>query len=58
MRAKQKVKKLPFLKPLLKWDLNGVAQKHTWLYRDAIEMVSNLSNCVSPEIQMAVHQTA
>ena len=48
----------PVGKPMLNRDLNGVPQKHPWLYRGAVGMLSYLGNCVRPEIQMAVHQTA
>jgi hypothetical protein len=56
--GKTKSIETPVGKPLLNQDLNRVAQKHTWLYQGAVGMLSYLSNCVHPEIQMAVHQTA
>ena len=45
-------------KPLLHWNLNGVPQKHPWLYWGAVGMLSYLANSVRPEIHIAVHQTA
>ena len=48
----------PVGKPLLNRDLDGCPRKHKWLYRGAVGMLRYLANSVSPEIQMAVHQTA
>jgi hypothetical protein len=56
--GKTKSKETPIRKLLLNWDLSRVTQKHTWLYQGAVGMLSYLSNSVSPDIQMAVHQTA
>ena len=47
----------PVGKPLLNRDLDGCQQKHKWLYRGPVGMLSYLVNSVRPEIQMAVHQT-
>ncbi len=55
---KTKRRETPFAKPLFNWDLNAVSRKHIWLYWGAVGMLSYLSNCICPEIQMAVHQTA
>ena len=54
---KNKGRDTPVGKPLLNKDLDGCPQKHTWLYRGAVGMMSYLCNSVRPEIQMAVYQT-
>ena len=55
---KTKGRNTPVGTPLLNGDLNGVQRKHPWLYHGAVGMRSYLGNCLRPEIQMAVHQTA
>ena len=48
----------PVAKGLLHRDLDGKERKYTWKYRTAVGMLSYLQNTSSPEIAMAVHQTA
>ena len=55
---KTKGRETPVGKPLLDKDLDSTPRKHPWLYRGAVGMLSYYCNSVSPDIQMAFHQTA
>ena len=47
---KTKGRNTPVGKPLLNRDLDRIQQKHTWLYRGAVGMLSYLCNRVRPDI--------
>ena len=55
---KVKPRNTPAVKPLLFKDINGLARKHAWNYRQAIGMLNYLAGTTRPDIAMAVHQAA
>ena len=53
-----RIRNTPVGKPLLNSDLYGCPRNHKWIYRGSVGVISYRANGVSPELQMAVHQTA
>ena len=52
------IKTTPAIKPLLYKDEDGLERKHSWNYRQAIDMLAYLQGTSRPDISMATHQTA